>query len=165
MVGPKPTLVDLSSRPGYWIGYTPAHGKGTTISPKKSRRFPFFEAPHAWLWRCLTTWKSDWPQTSSDLLFSPLFHGETTPIPLRGYLSSNHPFPVLSHLFPSFLSSVSQESGGMEGALVCLLVACIIIKSGLLVFCLYAARRVPKSCRTVPAGLGVSAVLGSKSWS
>lgn len=34
-----------------------------------------------------------------------------------------------------------QESGGMEGALVVLLLACIIIKSGLLAFCLYAARR------------------------
>jgi len=34
-----------------------------------------------------------------------------------------------------------EESGGMEGALVALLVACIIIKGGLLVFCLYAARR------------------------
>lgn len=34
-----------------------------------------------------------------------------------------------------------EESGGMENALVCLLVACIIIKSGLLAFCLYAARR------------------------
>ena len=33
-----------------------------------------------------------------------------------------------------------QESGGMEGALVVLLLACIIIKSGLLAFCLYAAR-------------------------
>lgn len=34
-----------------------------------------------------------------------------------------------------------EESGGMENALVCLLVACIVIKSGLLAFCLYAARR------------------------
>lgn len=34
-----------------------------------------------------------------------------------------------------------EESGGMEGALVVLLLACIIIKSGLLAFCLYAARR------------------------
>ncbi|CAK9105624.1 unnamed protein product [Durusdinium trenchii] len=34
-----------------------------------------------------------------------------------------------------------EESGGMEGPLVCLLLACIIIKSGLLAFCLYAARR------------------------
>lgn len=50
------------------------------------------------------------------------------------------PLHVLGTNFLDVEQKIAQESGGMEGALVVLLLACIIIKSGLLAFCLYAAR-------------------------